>query len=232
MISSVKKYVAEFIGTLVLVLFNCGVVAVSGCNGEQFNGAYVMTAIAFGLVIVAMSYSIGNVSGSHLNPSVSVAMLISGKLPVKDFLGYLAAQFSGAAAGAAILWYFIGSNENLGQNGLFEGDVLKSLIIEISLTFVYVLTVLGVSARIKNRAIAGMAAGIALALVHLFGIYFTGTSVNPARSFGPAVFAGEEALSCLWVFLVAPPIGGALAALTHVFIHKMEEEKQEQHPAK
>ncbi len=224
---SIKKYIAEFLGTLVLVLFNCGISAVSGCDGSKFNGAYVMTAIAFGLVIVTMSYAIGNISGSNLNPSVSVAMLITKRLSLKDFAGYIIAQFSGATAGAAILWYFIGSKDNLGQNSLHQYDELKSIVIEIVLTFVYVLTVLGVSARIKKRSVAGLASGGALALVHLFGIYFTGTSVNPARSFGPAVFVGGEALSCLWVFIVAPTIGAALAALTHQFITKSVLEKLE-----
>ncbi len=217
---SIKKYVAEFLGTLILVLFNCGISSISGCDGTQFNSAYVMTAIAFGLVIVTMSYAIGNISGSNLNPSVSVAMLISKRLSFKDFIGYIIAQFAGATAGAAILWYFIGSKDNLGQNSLHESNEIKSIIIEILLTFVYVLTVLGVSSRIKNRSIAGLASGGALALVHLFGIYFTGTSVNPARSFGPAVFVGGDALDCLWVFIVAPVTGGALAALTHRFITK------------
>ena len=217
---SLKKYLSEFIGTLVLVLFNCGVVAVSGCKGHIFDGAYVMSALGFGLVIAVMYYIFGDISGSHLNPSVSIARLITGSLSVKDFIGYLISQFSGAAVGAALLWYFIGSRENLGQNTLHNENEAKSIIIDIVLTFVYVMTVLGVSSKVSDRTVSGVASGGALALVHLFGIYFTGTSVNPARSFGPAVFVGGAALSCLWVFIVAPLLGGILAALVHGFINK------------
>ncbi len=217
---SFKKYLAEFIGTLVLVLFACGVAAVSKCSGSAFNAAYVMTAVAFGLVIVAMAYSIGNISGCHINPAVSVAMLITKKMSFKDFVGYVVAQFAGAVAGAAILWYFIGSNESLGQNGLYNGDVLKSLIVEAVLTFVFVLAVLGVTSKKENGEVAGLVIGGALILVHLLGIHFTGTSVNPARSFGPALFVGGDALSCVWVFIVAPMIGGVLAALVYGFISK------------
>ena len=216
--STIKKYVSEFIGTLVLVLFNCGVIAVSGCKGHEFDGAYIMSALGFGLVIAVMYYIFGEISGSHLNPSVSIARLITGELSVKSFVGYLVAQFSGATVGAALLWYFIGSRENLGQNGLHNENEGKSIIIEIVLTFVYVITVLGVSSRVYDRKVSGIASGGALALVHLFGIYFTGTSVNPARSFGPAVFVGGEALESLWVFIVAPLTGGILAALVHKFI--------------
>ena len=134
---NMKKYVAEFIGTLVLVLFACGTAAVVGCNGADPNAAYLMTALAFGLVIVAMAYSIGNISGCHINPAVSIAMLVSGKMSVKDFVGYVVAQFLGAIAGAAILMGILGGTElGLGQNGLFEGSIVRSLIVEIILTFV------------------------------------------------------------------------------------------------
>ncbi len=218
--TSFKKYVSEFIGTLVLVLFACGVAAVSGCHSNKFNAAYVMTAIAFGLVIVAMAYSIGNISGCHINPAVSIAMLISKKLSFKDFVGYVVAQFAGAIAGAAILWYFTGTNESLGQNALYDSHIVKSLIIEVVLTFVFVLAVLGVTSKIENSEVAGLVIGGALTLVHLLGIHFTGTSVNPARSFGPALFVGGEALSSVWVFIVAPLAGGALAALVYKFIGK------------
>ena len=223
--ASLKKYLSEFIGTLVLVLFACGVAAVSGCNGEVFNAAYVMTAVAFGLVIVAMAYSIGNISGCHINPAVSVAMLVSGKLSIKDFVGYVIAQFAGATTGAAILWYFIGSKESLGQNGLYDGDIVKSLIIEIILTFVFVLAILGVVSKVENGEVAGLVIGGALTLVHLLGIHFTGTSVNPARSFGPTLFVGGDALANVWVFIAAPLIGGILAALAYGFISKSKKAK-------
>lgn len=213
--TSVKKYIAEFIGTLVLVLFACGVAAVTGCSGTNPDTAYLMTALAFGLVIVAMAYSIGNISGCHINPAVSIAMLVSGKMKIKDFIGYVVAQFAGAIAGAAILDALLGSNESLGQNGLYNGDIIASLIVEVILTFVFVLAILGVTSRIKNSSVAGIVIGLTLTLVHVFGIYFTGTSVNPARSFGPALFVGGEALSNVWVFIVAPLVGGVLAALVY-----------------
>ena len=121
---SVKKYVAEFIGTFVLVFFACGTAVVTSCSTSNLGG-YVLTALAFGLVIVAMAYSVGNVSGCHINPAVSIAMLISGKMTVKDFIGYVIAQFAGATAGAALLGYFAGMSCGFGANGLFEDDVLK-----------------------------------------------------------------------------------------------------------
>lgn len=210
-----KKYLAEFIGTLVLVLFACGTAAVTGCTAAP-DAAYLLTALAFGLVIVAMAYSIGNVSGCHINPAVSFAMLLSRKMSSKDFVGYVAAQFLGAIAGAAILMGLIGTSKGLGANGLFEGDVLKSLAVEVILTFVFVLAILGVTSREKYAAKAGIVIGLTLTLVHILGIYFTGTSVNPARSFGPALMlalsGSPDALKVVWVFIAAPLIGGALAA--------------------
>ncbi len=212
-----KKYVAECIGTFVLVFVACGTAAALGCSAEP-NAAYFLTAAAFGLIIVAMAYSIGNVSGCHINPAVSLAMLISGKITLGDFIGYVVSQFAGATAGAAVLWALLGSNEALGQNGLYKGDIWLSLLVEVILTFVFVLTILGVTSKTENGAVAGIVIGLTLTLVHIFGIFFTGTSVNPARSFGPAIFVGGEALSNLWVFIVAPLVGGALAALCHKFL--------------
>ncbi len=212
---SIKKYIAEFIGTLVLVLFACGTAAAVGCSTTDPNVAYLLTALAFGLVIVAMAYSIGNVSGCHINPAVSIAMLVSGKMSIKDFVGYVVAQCAGAIAGAALLGYFLGFDCGFGANGLYDGDVLKSLAIEVVLTFVFVLAILGVTSKIENGKVAGIVIGLTLTLVHIFGIHFTGTSVNPARSLGPAIFAGGEALSNVWVFIVAPLVGGVLAALVY-----------------
>ena len=215
--SSIKKYVAEFIGTMVLVALACGTAVAVGCDAA--NGAgYLLTALAFGLVIVAMAYSIGNVSGCHINPAVSIAMLVSGKMNVKDFIGYVIAQFAGAIAGSAILAGIFGMDCGFGANGLFEGAIAKSLLIEVLLTFVFVIAILGVTSKIKNGAVAGIVIGLSLTLVHILGIALTGTSVNPARSFGPALFAGGEALSCVWVFIVAPLVGGVLAALVYRFL--------------
>jgi len=212
--NSVKKYVAEFIGTFVLVFFACGTAAVVGCSAENGTG-YLLTALAFGLVIVAMAYSIGNVSGCHINPAVSIAMLVSGKLSVKDFVGYLVAQFAGAIVGAAALMAFVGKESGLGANALFDGNIGLSLLIEVILTFVFVLAILGVTSKVENGTVAGLVIGGSLTLVHLIGIGLTGTSVNPARSFGPALLAGGEALSNVWVFIVAPLVGGVLAALVY-----------------
>ncbi len=214
---SLKKYLAEFLGTLVLVVLACGTAVAVGCDAASGSG-YLLTALAFGLVIVAMAYSIGNVSGCHINPAVSIAMLVSGKMSVKDFIGYVIAQFAGAIAGAAILGAIFGMDCGFGANGLYEGSVMKSLLIEVILTFVFVLAILGVTSKVKNGAVSGIVIGLTLTLVHILGIALTGTSVNPARSFGPALFAGGEALSCVWVFIVAPLVGGVLAALVYRFL--------------
>lgn len=216
--SALKKYVAEFIGTFVLVLFACGTAAVVGCEKGDPSASYLLTALAFGLVVVAMAYSIGNVSGCHINPAVSIAMLVSGKMKVKDFIGYVIAQFAGATAGAAVLLVLNGREDGLGANSLFDGNIWKSLLIEVILTFVFVIAILGVTSKTENGAVAGIVIGLSLVLVHIFGIYFTGTSVNPARSFGPAVLTGGEALSTVWVFIVAPLVGGVLAALVYKYL--------------
>ena len=216
---SIKKYIAECLGTMVLVVFACGAAIVTGCGTEAGGmAAYLITALAFGLVIVAMAYSIGNVSGCHINPAVSIAMLVSGKMSAKDFGGYVVAQFVGAIVGAGILAYIFGTGGGFGTNGLFEGDVLKSLIIEVILTFVFVLAILGVTSKVENSAVAGIVIGLSLTLVHILGIGLTGTSVNPARSFGPALIKGGEALANVWVFILAPLVGGVLAALCYRYL--------------
>lgn len=214
---SVKKYVAEFIGTFVLVLFACGTAAVVGCSAA-FGTGYLLTALSFGLVIVAMAYSIGNISGCHINPAVSIAMLVSGKLSVKDFIGYVVAQFLGAIAGAAVLMALVGEESGLGANALYKDDILLSIIVEIILTFVFVIAILGVTSKTENGAVAGIVIGLTLTLVHILGISFTGTSVNPARSFGPALLVGGDALANVWVFIIAPLAGGVLAALVYKFL--------------
>lgn len=218
-----KKCTAEFIGTFVLVFFACGTAAVVGCSAENGTG-YLLTALAFGLVIVAMAYSIGNISGCHINPAVSIAMLVSGKLSVKDFIGYLIAQFAGATAGAAVLMAFVGKESGLGANALYEGNIALSILIEIILTFVFVIAILGVTSKIENSAVSGIVIGLTLTLVHILGISFTGTSVNPDRSFGPALFVGGDALANVWVFLVAPLVGGVLAALVYKFLDSKKAE--------
>jgi len=208
-----KKFVAECLGTFVLVFFACGTAAVLKCNGADPNAAYALTALAFGLVIVAMAYSIGQVSGCHINPAVSLAMLLDGRMSAGEFLGYIVSQCLGAIAGAGCLSAVLGGNESgLGTNGLYNGNILASLIIECILTFVFVLVILAVTSKEDYSRMAGLVIGLTLVLVHILGIHFTGTSVNPARSIGPALFVGGEALANVWVFVVGPLVGGALAA--------------------
>ena len=209
---SAKKYLAEFIGTFVLVLLGCGTAVAVGCAGSQADTAYLLTALAFGLSIVAMAYSIGNVSGCHINPAISLAVLINGGMSAKDFVGYIIAQFIGGILGAAVIGILAGWDCSFGANALYENNVGISILVEVLLTFVFALVVLGVTSKTDNAAVAGLVIGLSLTLVHILGIHFTGTSVNPARSFGPALFAGGSALQNVWVFIVAPLVGGALAA--------------------
>ena len=212
-----KKYISEFIGTFVLVFVGCGTAASIGCD---VTGGYLTTALAFGLAIVAMAYSIGNISGCHVNPAVSIAVYMNGGLDKKDLVGYIISQFLGATAAAGILNLFV-PNSGLGSNALYMDNVGLSLLIEIILTFIFVLTILGVTSKDKFSNIAGLVIGLTLTFVHLIGIGFTGTSVNPARSFGPALISGN--FSGLWVFIVAPIVGGVLAALCHKYLTKENE---------
>ena len=163
-----------------------------------------------------MAYSIGNISGCHINPAVSIAMLVNGKISLKDFCGYLVAQFLGGISGATVLYAIVKDTSKLGTNALYSGDALLSFAIEVILTFVFVIAILGVTSKESNGSVAGLVIGGALVLVHLLGISFTGTSVNPARSFGPALIAGD--LSGIWVFLLAPMVGGILAAFVYKFL--------------
>ena len=150
-------------------------------------------------------------------------MYINKKLSLNDFIGYVVAQFLGSIAGAALLIPFVGKESGLGANALYDGSVWLSLLIEIILTFVFVIAILGVTSKAKNSSVAGIVIGLSLTLVHILGISFTGTSVNPARSFGPALFVGGDALSSVWVFIVAPLIGGALAAVVYKFLTSEEQ---------
>lgn len=223
--SSIKKYVAEFIGTAVLVIFGCGTAMTVGCDAAAGSG-YLLTALAFGLVIVAMAYSIGNVSGCHINPAVSMGMLVAGKMSFKDFIGYVVAQFVGATAGALFLKVLFDMTPVTDKTGAYGSNALAgdhvgiSFVIELVLTFVFVFAILGVTSKKENDAAAGLVIGLTLTLVHILGIGFTGTSVNPARSFGPALVAGGSALSELPVFIIAPLVGGALAALVFKYFEE------------
>ena len=227
-----KKYIAEFIGTCVLVTLGCGTAMLVGCDAANGCG-YILTALAFGLVIVAMAYSIGNISGCHINPAVSLAVLISGGMDVKEFISYIVAQCLGALAGSGILAIIFGlggvtdETGGFGANGLggVHGNPLVGLVVEIVLTFVFVMAILGVtSKKASHGSFGGLVIGLSLVLVHILGIGLTGTSVNPARSIGPAVFAaisGNMApIAALWVFIVGPLAGGALAAACYKYLEK------------
>lgn len=213
-----KKYVAEFVGTMVLTLVACGVAAITG-------GDLVPTSLAFGLVIVGMAYSIGNVSGCHINPAVSVGMFIAGKMELKECLKYVVAQILGALAGSLLLSLCLGSMTSLGANGFGGIGQLATnagiaILVEVLLTFIFVTVILGVTSKNENSSVAGIVIGLTLTLVHIFGINFTGTSVNPARSLAPAILQGGEALSQVWVFILAPLVGALLAGLFYKYILK------------
>ena len=227
-----KKYLAECIGAMTLVVLGCGTAMLVGCDAVN-GGGYILTALAFGLTIVAMAYSIGNVSGCHINPAVSLAMLIRGDLSVKDFIGYVIAQCAGALIGAGLLSliFKLGGVSDmtggLGSNGLsgVGGNALAGLLVEIVLTFIFVTAILGVtSKKAGHGSFAGLVIGLTLVVVHILGIGLTGTSVNPARSFGPALVAAlsgnSEPLAALWVFIVGPMIGSALAACVYKALEK------------
>lgn len=237
-----KKFWAECIGTFVLVFIACGVAALTGGN-------VVATALAFGLVLVAMAYSVGRISGCHINPAVSLAMLLRKKMTMREFFLYVMAQMLGAFLGAVLLfgickmafgdgnlYNYIGDASNYavfyGRTGeLTAGNVIGALLAEMTLTIVFVYTVLSVTdEKAGNGKIAGIVIGLALTLVHLVGIGLTGTSVNPARSLATAIATaiyggGTEALAQVWMFIVAPLVGGAEAAMLYGFLHNNKEPK-------
>ena len=214
-----KKFAAEFVGTLVLVLFGCGAAVLGGFD----NVGQLGIALAFGFAIVAMAYGIGPISGCHVNPAVSLAAFVAGRMSAKDMGLYWVAQILGAIAGAALIGLIAKTGfTNLGANGFDAGSpggygLQAALIFEIVFTAIFVVVILGVSGDQKHGAFAGLAIGITLAVIHIVGIQVTGVSVNPARSFGPALLQGGEALSQVWVFFVAPAIGAALGALLFRF---------------
>ena len=218
-----RRYIAELIGTMVLVLFGCGSAAIAGSVLGNLG-----IALAFGLSIVAMAYVIGDISGCHINPAVSIGMWIDGRMEAKDLLMYIVFQCIGAIIGIAILAVIINSAPNLGgymttglgANGFGSAssvgiNVVGAIIVEIILTFVFVFTVLGVTKKAENGAIAGIVIGLTLAFVHIMGIPLTGTSVNPARSLAPALFLGGQALQQVWVFILAPIVGAVIAGLLY-----------------
>lgn len=214
-----KQAVAEFIGTLTLVLFGCGATVIAG--GDI---GLIGISFAFGLALIGMAYGIGNVSGCHINPAVTIGAVIAGRLPSSRALTYILAQLAGAVVGAAILFIiasgkgggFDVGTSGLGQNGwgpgyLGEYNMLSAFVFELVATFLFVVVILGATGSGAPAAVAGMAIGLTLVVIHLVGINVTGVSVNPARSFGPALFAGGHALGQLWLFILAPVLGAAAA---------------------
>lgn len=214
--SNIKKYAAECIGTFVLTFVGCGSAMFLGCDPD---GGHLAVALAFGLSIVSMAYVIGGISGCHINPAVSLAMLMRQKLSTNDFIGYVISQVLGAAAAAGLLAALTGfgiadRTGGLGSNGVANaGGVGGAFLIEVILTFIFIFTILGVTSDKGKGSVAGIVIGLTLAFVHIIGIPLTGTSVNPARSIGPAIFAGGDALANVWVFIAAPLAGAALAAI-------------------
>jgi len=215
-----KRYLAELIGTMVLVLMGCGSAVIAG----QYVGTFGV-AFAFGLAVLAMVYAIGSISGCHINPAISISMWVAGKISAKDTALYVVFQCVGAIIGAGILYgiavgnpSFSLASSGLGQNGYGSASpagytLMSALIAEVVFTFIFVLVVHGSTHERVPKGFAGLAIGLTLALIHLVAIPIDGTSVNPARSLGPAIFVGGTALSQLWLFLVAPILGGILAAV-------------------
>jgi len=228
-----KKYLAEAIGTAVLVILGCGTAMLVGCNAAV-GGGYILTALAFGLTIVAMAYSIGNISGCHINPAVSLGVFLTGGMDAKEFIKYVISQCVGALCGSLVLAAIFGLGKiqdmtgGFGSNGLagVNGNVVAGLLVEIVLTCIFVTAILGVtSKKAGHSSFAGLVIGLTLVVVHILGIGLTGTSVNPARSLGPAIVAAifgvtTEPLACVWVFIVGPMVGAALAAAIYKYLEK------------
>jgi aquaporin Z len=219
-----SKYVAEFLGTLTLVLMGCGSAVIAGGNGETGVGLLGIS-FAFGLSVVAMAYAIGHISGCHINPAITIGMVVAGRMKAAEGIGYIIAQILGAIAGAGILFIIAGgkpgfdiSVTGLGQNGFDTASpqgysLMSGFIAEVVFTAIFLLVIFG-STSTKNihGGFAGLAIGLSLVLIHIVGIPVTGVSVNPARSIGPAIFVGGTALSQLWLFIVAPVLGSIIAA--------------------
>ncbi len=215
-----KKYLAELVGTFVLVLMGCGSAVFAG-DAMANVGAGVGTlgvAFAFGLAVVAMAYTIGGISGCHINPAITFGALLAKRINAKDALMYMVFQIAGAILGSAVIYALLsfGSHSGptmTGANGFAEGALPQAFIAEAVFTFVFVLVVLGTTSKKGAGAFAGLAIGLSLVLVHIVCIPLTGTSVNPARSIGPALFEGGVALTQLWVFIAAPMLGAAISAV-------------------
>jgi len=215
---SLKKYISEAIGTMVLVFMGCGSAVFLGAATP---GGHLAVALAFGLSIVAMAYVIGSISGCHINPAVSLAALLDKRIRFSDFCGYVVSQIGGAIIGAGLLFLMVSFSGidhtgNLGSNlTAGAGGIGGALLIEVILTFIFVLVILAVTDDKSKGSVAGIVIGLSLTFVHIVGIPLTGTSVNPARSIAPALFSGGSALTDLWVFILAPLVGAALAVVVY-----------------
>ena len=213
-----KKYLAEMVGTMVLVLLGCGTAVSLNCGAD--TASVVGTAMAFGLAVVAMAYTIGGTSGCHINPAITLGCLLSKRISGKDAVMYIIFQIIGAFIGSAILYALVATSPEAAQGTTTGANACQAgvsqvtgLIAEIVLTCIFVLVVLGTTDEKKGAGnFAGLAIGLSLILIHLVGIHYTGTSVNPARSIAPAIFQGGQAISDLWIFIVGPFVGAALAA--------------------
>ncbi|MBK1441791.1 MIP family channel protein [Parapedobacter sp. ISTM3] len=222
------KFVAELVGTFGLVLFGCGAAAVAGVDTlAGLSGLGLLgISLAFGLAVVVFAYAIGGISGCHINPAITIAMLVNGKISAKDAIAYIVAQLIGALVGVLLLRLVLGGQIEgftpgewaYGANGWGKGyqseyGTAAAFLAEAVLTFLFLFVIFGTTSKWGNSTMAGLAIGFTLVLIHLVAIPITGTSVNPARSFGPAVFAGGAALSQLWLFVLAPITGAVVAAV-------------------
>jgi aquaporin Z len=234
-----KKLVAEALGTALLVILAVGVATLSfgfKLAGTSTSAGVVATALAFGFVLLALAYTLGPVSGAHVNPAVTLGFVVSGRMTLQEAVGYWVAQFIGGIIGALVLYAIVSGAPHystgtvgLGADGWGKASMVgigagSAFVAEVVLSFVFVLVVLIATSRIGSPGAAGLAIGIALTAVHLIGIPLTGTSVNPARSLGPAIIVGHEAIKQVWLFIVAPLVGGALAALAYRYFVPGEEE--------
>lgn len=237
MISKTSKFVAEMIGTMVLVLMGCGSAVIAGADGTTGVGLLGIS-FAFGLSVIAMAYAIGHISGCHINPAISIAMVAAGRMKLDEAILYIIAQIVGAVTGAGILYIIFTNHPGavigewaLGSNGWGTGyldayNMTAAFVAEFVFTFIFLMVILGsTSTKNINGGFAGLAIGFSLVLIHIVGIKITGVSVNPARSIGPAIFAGGEALSQLWLFIVAPVLGGIVAAFTYNLVIEKPEHK-------
>jgi aquaporin Z len=229
-----SKFFAEFLGTMVLVLMGCGSAVIAGANGTTGVGLLGI-AFAFGLSVVAMAYAIGHISGCHINPAITIGMVVAGRMTGKEAVSYIIAQVLGAIAGAAVLLVIASGKQDysiiangLGQNGYGEASpghysLLAGFIAETIFTFIFLLVIFGAtSTKNIHGGFAGLSIGLSLVLIHIVGIPVTGVSVNPARSIGPALFIGRPAITQLWLFISAPILGSILSAVTWRYILEKE----------